>query len=212
MLLQLTDSVPPDSTVAYIVMQFCHFCGMFLFRSFISICRFTAGIQSCPTRSASGPAAALPAPATATSLGTARPSSPPAPAAASFLRRRRWPRPRPGGQRARPRRRRRSLPALAGVAVVYVFFAAAVPAGGTRSGHVPRARQRRCCGRLQAWPFVVRGLAWLGVEVVKPQVEDRRFRTQGQRLQLQIDGCRLQVVNCDEHKLRYFPSTDEIAS
>ena len=40
-------------------------------------------------------------------------------------------------------------PALASVAVVYVFFAAAVPAGGARRGHVPRARRRRCCGPLR---------------------------------------------------------------
>ena len=34
---------------------------------------------------------------------------------------------------------------LAGVAVVDVFFAVAVLAGGCRRGHAPRARRRRSC-------------------------------------------------------------------
>ena len=38
--------------------------------------------------------------------------------------------------------------ALTGVAIEDVFFAAAVHAGGTRRGHVPRARRHRFCGPL----------------------------------------------------------------
>ena len=114
-------------------MRFCHFCGMHSFVSgpLLQICRFTAGKQNCPAGSAPVPAEALRTPATATSRGAARNSSPPVPAAASFLRRRRHV---PGGSApilaAGAARRRWPRPALAGVAVVYVFFNAAVPAGG----------------------------------------------------------------------------------
>ena len=89
MLLQRTGPMPPSSTIAYIIMQFCHLygiAGMHIFvsggqnQAYILICRFTAGIQNCPAGSAPVPAAALPAPA-----------------AASFLR---LPQPRLGGQRA----------------------------------------------------------------------------------------------------------------
>ena len=96
--------LPPDSTVAYIIMQFRNFCGMQRFVSgplFTSISSFTAGLQNCPAGSVPVPAAgasrdqvpAPPAPVTATSQGAARPSSPPAPAIAAGRGRRRWPRP-----------------------------------------------------------------------------------------------------------------------
>ena len=88
--------------------------------------------------------------------GAARPSSPPAPVPASFRgRRRHVPRGRASvlATSAGRGRQHRPLPALAVVAVVFVFFAAAVPAGGAHRGHVPRAREssatrRRCCGPL----------------------------------------------------------------
>ena len=102
--------VHPDSTIAFIIMKFCHFCGM---QSFVSgsICLFQAGIQNCPGGSTPVPSAALPAPATATSRGAARPSS---------CRRR----PRPPARARRPASaagrgcRRQPRPALAVVAVV----------------------------------------------------------------------------------------------
>ena len=81
-----TGPIPPYSTVAYIIMQFCHFCGM---HSFVSgpLFQFAALQQhtNCPAGRApvrAVSAAALPAPAT--SRGAVRPSSPPAQTAASF--------------------------------------------------------------------------------------------------------------------------------
>ena len=80
--------MPPSSTIAYIIMQFCHLygiAGMHIFvsggqnQAYILICRFTAGIQNCLAGSAPVPTAALPAPAMATTRGAARPTSPPAP-------------------------------------------------------------------------------------------------------------------------------------
>ena len=133
--------VPPDSTLAYIIMQFCHVCGM---QSFVSGLLFQfASLRSLqqaykPAQpelqrpgSAQVPAAALPAPATATSsAAVAGPCSPRPPAAATGASR---------GQR--------SLSPT--VTVVYVFFAAAVPGGGARRGQVQRARCRRYCGPLR---------------------------------------------------------------
>ena len=60
--------------VAYIIMRFCHFCGMHSFVSgpLLQICRFTAGKQNCPAGSAPVPAEALRTPATATSRGASR--------------------------------------------------------------------------------------------------------------------------------------------
>ena len=82
---------------------------------------------NCQAGSTPVPTAALPAPVAATSRGAARPSSPAAQTAASLT---------PATATSRS--------ALV-LAVVYVFFAAAVLAGGTSRGHVPRARRRLCC-------------------------------------------------------------------
>ena len=158
--------VPHDSKGAYIPTQFCHFCGMQSIVSgplFVSICLLTAGIQNCPAGSAPVPAAALPAPATATSRGQRasprrrrrqRPASGAAGAghgqvrggsasifAAGAGRGQRslsspWctsSSPGPSQQVAPAASRSR---ALIGVAVLDLFLAAAIPAGGARRGHV----------------------------------------------------------------------------
>ena len=152
-----TGPIPPYSTVAYIIMQFCHFCGM---HSFVSgpLFQFAALQQhtNCPAGRApvrAVSAAALPAPAT--SRGAVRPSSPPAQTAASFKLAVVAAASADACFTTAAGTHCGSAPAaamsraLACVAVVDVFFSAAVPAGGARRCHVPRARWRRCCGRLR---------------------------------------------------------------
>ena len=156
------------------LMQFCHFCGMHsfvsgpLFQFAVVYACFTAGIQNCPAGSAPVPTAALPAPATATSPGAARPSSPQMHAEASFklavaaavsadacfaadV-------PGPGGS---------ASDLAAGASSGRLQAVCGGGCGGGRSWpsrersppsreclaavprHVPRARLRRCCGRLR---------------------------------------------------------------
>ena len=116
-------AVPPDNTIAYIIMQFCHFCGM---QSFVSGPLFQfASLQQA--------------------YKTARPEVRPSP----LLRCRRQPQPRPGGQRARGAARPCSPPASAATAGPCSPLAPAAasfrrrprpPAPATAS-----ARCRRCC-------------------------------------------------------------------
>ena len=124
-------------------MQFCHFCGMqsFVSANFQVLYLFQLPLlqQVCKT-----------------ARQEVCPSQPPAPAAASFRRHRRRSRPRPGGQRpssppppAGPSRRR-PRPALAVVAVVRCRCRPSARCRRRPSSwlHVPRSRQRRCCGPL----------------------------------------------------------------
>ena len=114
---------PPDSTDAYIIMQFCHFCGIQSFVSgplFISICLFYSRHTKLPGQKCARPrrrrrprpqAPSAPSARCCRCCSLSSPSQQVAPAAAASR-------------------------ALVGVAVVDLFFAAAVPAGGARHGHV----------------------------------------------------------------------------
>ena len=83
-------SVPPDSTIAYIIMQFCHFCGMQSFVSgplFISIYLFYIRHTNLPCRKCARPRRRRRQLLASGATGAT-----------------------PRGQRARPRRRRRPRP------------------------------------------------------------------------------------------------------
>ena len=142
--------VPPDSTVAYIIMQFCHVCGMQSFGSgpLFQIAALQQAYKTawpkvrpsppvgrhCAAGAGQGHVQGGRAPVFAAGAGHGQLPAAPAPATAT--------------SRGAARPSSLPAPALAVVAVVYIFFATAVPAAGARRGHLPRALQRRCCGPL----------------------------------------------------------------
>ena len=155
MLLQQTDPVPPDSTAAYIIMQFCFSVACNAMHNFVSgpLFQFAALQQAYKTALLDARRRRQPLPRPGRQRARLR------------RRRRRRQRPRPGEKRARPRRRplprppapasplctstlprppavpaggapRGHVPRLVCVADVDLFVAAAVPAGVARRGHV----------------------------------------------------------------------------
>ena len=155
MLLRQTGPMPPYSTVAYIIMQICHFCGM---HNFVSGPSFQLPLYSRHTTPPGWKHARPRRGASGAGHGHAPSGSAPILAACAGRGQLQVGR-RRGGGGIRGRLLRRGRPwgsapaaamscALAGVAVVDVFFAAAVRAGGARLSHVPRARRRRYCGPL----------------------------------------------------------------
>ena len=137
-------------------MQFRHLCGMQSFVSgplFISICLFYSRHTKLPGRKCARPRRRRrPRPASgATCAGHGHVPGGSAPVLAAMAAGRGRHRSQPPAQAAAAGtgHGQRSLSSLLfAVVAVPALAVVAVPAGGARRGHVPRARRRRCCGPL----------------------------------------------------------------